>query len=78
MKKEQLEELIKIFKQKEELKILLKRFEQNEFEICVRDPNGFVRYNSLLYDIMKKYKVNIMEDLKEEIKKREKILVFYN
>lgn len=46
--------------------------------MCVRDPNGFVQYNSLLYDIMKKYKVNIMKDLKEEIKKREKILVFYN
>ena len=27
---------------------------------------------------MKKYKVNIIEDLKNEIKKREKILVFYN
>lgn len=73
-----IEALNKIFKQKEELKILLKRFEKNEFEMCVRDPNGFVQYNSLLYDIMKKYKVNIMKDLKEEIKKREKILVFYN
>lgn len=71
MKIEQLEALNKIFKQKEELKFLLKRFEKNEFEICVRDPNGFVRYNSLLYDIMKKYKVNIIEDLKAEIKKRE-------
>lgn len=77
MKKE-LEVLNKIFEQKEELKILLNRFEKNEFEICVRDPNGYVRYNSLLYDIMKKYEVNIIEDLKNEIKKREKILTFYN
>ena len=76
MKKE-LEALNKIFKQKEELKILLNRFEKNEFEICVRDPNGYVRYNSLLYDIMKKYEVNIIEDLKNEIKKRETIIEKY-
>ena len=66
-----LEALNKIFKQKEELENLLNRFEKNEFEICVIDPNGYVRYNSLLYDIMKKYEVNIIEDLKSEIKKRE-------
>ena len=77
MKKE-LEALNKIIKQKEELKILLNRFEKNELEICVRNPNGYVCYNSLLYDIMKKYEVNIIEDLKNEIKKREKILTFYN
>lgn len=64
MEKEQLEALIE----------LLKRFERNEFEICVRDPNGYVRYNLFLYDIMEKYKVNIMEDLKEEIKRRETAL----
>lgn len=57
---------------------MLNRFEKNEFEICVRDPNGYVRYNSLLYEIMKKYEVNIIEDLKNEIKTREKILTFYN
>lgn len=76
MKKE-LEALNKIFKQKEELKILLNRFERNEFEICVRDPNGNVLYNSLLYDIMKKYEVNIIEDLKNEIKKRETAIEKY-
>lgn len=74
MKIEQLEALNKLYKQKEELKFLLKRFEKNEFEICVRDPNNYVQYNFLLYDIMKKYKVNIIEDLKNEIKRRETAL----
>jgi hypothetical protein len=74
MKKEQLEALVKIFNQQENLQSFLERFEKNELEICVRDPNGYVRYNDLLYDIMKKYKVNIIEDLKEEIKKRETAL----
>lgn len=74
MKIEQLEELKEKFEQLEDLKYQLKRFENNEFEICVRDPNGYVRYNSLLYDIMKKYKVNIIEDLKNEIKRRETAL----
>jgi hypothetical protein len=71
---EQLEMLKGVFEQLEDLKYQLKRFENNEFEICVRDPNGHVRYNSLLYDIMKKYKVNIIEDLKNEIKRRETAL----
>lgn len=56
---EQLTALNEIFKQKEELKNLLNRFEKKEFEICVRDPNGYVRYSSLLYDIMKKYEVKL-------------------
>lgn len=71
---EQLEALNGVFEQLEDLKSQLKRFENNEFEICVRNPNGYVCYNSLLYDIMKKYKVNIIEDLKNEIKKRETVL----
>lgn len=70
MKKEQLDALKEMFYELEEMKKNLKRYEEDRFMI-VASIDGFTSSNNFLNKIVKKYTKNVVEDLKEEIKKRE-------
>lgn len=72
MTKEELQALNELFKQEEDLKNYLRRYEQDRdsFVLCAR-VEGCTIDNKIVNKIVKKYTVNIIEDLKEEIKRRE-------
>lgn len=70
MKKEELQALNELFKQQEDLNYYLRRYEEGRLEVVVR-VNEYTIDNKILNKIVKKYTVNIIENLKEEIKKTE-------
>lgn len=70
MKKEELQALNELFKQQEDLKHYLRRYEQDRLVVGVR-VDTYTVDNEIINKIVKKYTVNIMQDLKEEIKKIE-------
>lgn len=70
---EQLAALNELFKQLETLKKYLRRYEENKLEVVVR-VDGYTVDNKILNKIVKKYTVNIIEDMKNEIKKHETAL----
>lgn len=70
---EQLEALNELFKQLEDLKKYLRRYEEDRLEVVVR-VDGYTVDNKILNEIVKKYTVNIIENLKNEIKRRETAL----
>lgn len=67
---EQLDALKEMFRQLEELKNLRRRYGQGRMKIGAR-VDGYTVENEVFNRIADKYAVNIIEDLKEEIKKRE-------
>ena len=69
MTKEQLNALNKMFNQLEELEKLFRRYELGRLNLCV-NIDGFTVDNEILNKIARKYTVSVVEDLKEEIKKR--------
>ena len=70
MKKEELQALNELFKQQEDLNYYLRRYEEGRLEVVVR-VNDYTIANKIINKIVKKYTVNIIQDLKEEIKKTE-------
>ena len=70
MKKEELQALNIIFEQKEELNYYLRRYEHGKLVLRVQVDN-YITDNKILNKIVEKYTVNIIQDLKEEIKKTE-------
>lgn len=70
MKIGQLTALNIMFKQLEELKNLLSKYELGRMKVGAR-VDGYTVDNEIFNKIADKYAVNIIEDLKEEIKKRE-------
>lgn len=70
MKIEQLDALKEMFSQLEKLKRFLKLYEKDRLMI-VASIDGFTISDDILNKIVKKYTKNVVEDLKEEIKKRE-------
>lgn len=70
MKKEQLQALNELFEQQEDLKRYFRRYEQGRLVLGAR-VDGYPIDDKIINKIVKKYTVNIMEDLKEEIKRRE-------
>ena len=70
MKKEQLEALNELFQQQEDLNHYLRRYEQEKLVLCVK-VDGYTIDNKIINKIVKKYTVNVIQDLKEEIKKTE-------
>ena len=70
---EQLEALNELFKQLEDLKKYLRRYEEDRLEVVGR-VDGYTVDNKILNEIVKKYTVNIIENLKNEIKRRETAL----
>lgn len=70
---EQLEALNELFKQLEDLKKYLRRYEARKLEVVVR-VDGYTVDNKVLNEIIKKNTVNIIENLKNEIKRRETAL----
>ena len=70
---EQLEALNELFRQLEDLKKYLRRYQEDRLEVVVR-VDGYTEDNKILNEIVKKYTVNIIENLKNEIKRRETAL----
>lgn len=68
---EQLTALNVMYKQLEELQKLLIGYEQGRMKLGAR-VDGFTVENEVFNKIADKYAVNIIEDLKKEINKREK------
>lgn len=67
---EQLNVLNAEFKQLEELKKIIRRYKDDRLVFGVR-VDGFSVDNEILNKITKKYAIYVIEELKEEIKKRE-------
>ena len=67
---EQLTALNVAYKQLEELQELLRRYEQGRMKVVAR-VDGFTVQNEVFNKLADKYAVNIIEDLKKEISKRE-------
>lgn len=70
MRIEQLTALNVMFKQLEELQRLLIKYEQGRVKVGAW-VDGFTVENEVFNKIANKHAVNIIEELKEEIKKRE-------
>ena len=70
MKKEQLQALNELFQQQEDLNYYLRRYEHGKLVLRVR-VDDYIVDNKILNKIVEKYTVNIIQDLKEEIKKTE-------
>lgn len=73
MKKEELQALNELFEQQEDLKHYLRRYEQGRLVLGAR-VDGYPIDNKIINKIVKKYTVNIIEDLKNEIKRHETAL----
>ena len=67
---EQLTSLNVMYKQLEELQKLLRRYELGRMKVGAR-VDGFTVENEVFNKLADKYAVNIIEDLKKEISKRE-------
>lgn len=45
------------------------RLKRGELYLGMYDPNGFLRYNFIVEDLLRKYRENLIEDIRKEIEK---------